>query len=185
MRNMPIFPSDDVILVVRACAVRKKNLILQLDMENDLIIRKGPVAVFAGSFDPFTIGHKDVVDRFLPLFRRIVVGVGVNERKQYMQSAEERVEAIRKVYAGEERVRVEAYSDLTVDFARRHGAAYIIKGVRSAIDFEYERQQAEINRRLTGIETIVLFADPALSGISSSVVRELSHFGRDVTEFLP
>lgn len=182
---MLIFSFADAILGFRACTSRKKNLILHPDMESQNIIRKGPVAVFAGSFDPFTIGHKDVVDRFLPLFRRIVIGVGVNERKQYMLSTEERVQSIRHLYAGEERIKVEAYSDLTVDFARRHGATFIIKGVRSAIDFEYERQQAEINRRLTGIETIVLFADPTLSSISSSVVRELSHFGRDITEFLP
>ena len=141
--------------------------------------------IFTGSFDPFTVGHDDILRRALPLFSRIVIGVGVNERKQYMLSAEERCAAIRRIYEGVEKIEVKAYSDLTVDFARREGAAYIIKGVRSVKDFEYEREQADINRQLSGVETLLLYSDPRYSSVSSSMVRELIHFGQDVSRYLP
>ena len=141
--------------------------------------------IFTGSFDPFTIGHDDIVRRALPLFDRIVIGIGVNEQKKYAQSTEERIENISRLYAREPKIEVKAYGDLTVDFAKREGAHYIIKGVRSMKDFEYEREQAEINRRIGNVETLLLFADPQLASISSSMVRELMHFGRDVSEFLP
>lgn len=141
--------------------------------------------IFVGSFDPFTIGHKSVVDRVLPLFDRVVIGVGVNERKQYMLTTEERVAAIRQLYAGDGRVVVESYSDLTVDFAQRHGAQFVVKGVRNVRDFEYERDQADINRRLTGLETLLIYAEPGLDSVSSSVVRELNHFGKDTSMFVP
>ena len=142
-------------------------------------------AIFTGSFDPFTIGHDDIVRRALPLFDRIVIGVGVNVRKTYLYNADKRVADIAALYAGEPRVEVKAFSDLTVDFARREGAQYIIKGVRSLKDFEYEREQADINRQLSGVDTILLYADPRHASVSSSMVRELLHFGRDVSEFLP
>lgn len=142
--------------------------------------------IFTGSFDPFTVGHDDIVRRALPLFDKIVIGVGVNERKQYMQSADERMAAIAALYEGDGRIEVRAYSDLTVDFARREGARFIIKGVRSMRDFEYEREQASINRRIgDGVETVLMFADPRYESVSSSMVRELLHFGRSVDEFLP
>lgn len=141
--------------------------------------------IFTGSFDPFTIGHDDIVRRALPLFDHIVIGIGVNEHKKYSQTTEERIENISRLYAEEPKIEVKAYGDLTVDFAKREGAHYIIKGVRSMKDFEYEREQAEINRRIGGVETLLLFADPQLASISSSMVRELMHFGRDVSEFLP
>lgn len=142
-------------------------------------------AIFTGSFDPFTIGHDDIVRRALPLFDRIVIGVGVNERKKYMYTTEERVESINRIYAGEPKIEVKSYSDLTVDFARREDARFIIKGVRGVKDFEYEREQADINRRIGGTETILLYADPRYESVSSSMVRELLHFGRSVEEFLP
>lgn len=142
--------------------------------------------IFTGSFDPFTVGHDDIVRRALPLFDKIVIGVGVNERKQYMLSADERMAAIAALYEGDGRIEVRAYSDLTVDFARREGARFIIKGVRSMRDFEYEREQASINRRIgDGVETVLMFADPRYESVSSSMVRELLHFGRSVDEFLP
>lgn len=141
--------------------------------------------IFVGSFDPFTVGHDSILRRALPLFDKIVIGVGVNERKKSMLCAEERTERIARLYASEPKIEVKAYSDLTIDFARREGAEYIIKGVRSVKDFEYEREQAAINRRLSSIETLLLFAEPELESISSSVVRELHNFGRDITEFLP
>ena len=142
-------------------------------------------AVFPGSFDPFTVGHDDIVRRALPLFGKIVIGVGVNVRKSYLHNADKRVADIAALYAGEPRVEVKAFSDLAVDFARREGARYIIKGVRSVKDFEYEREQADINRQISGIDTLLLCSDPKYASVSSSMVRELLHFGRDVSEFLP
>lgn len=142
-------------------------------------------AIFVGSFDPFTIGHDSIVRRSLPLFDRLIIGVGVNIGKRYMLSAKERVDAIRRIYSDEPRISVEQYSGLTVDFADSVGAQFIVKGVRTVKDFEAEREQADINRRLTGIETIVLFALPGMDSVSSSVVRELKNFGRNVDSFLP
>lgn len=141
--------------------------------------------LFVGSFDPFTIGHASIVRRALPLFDHIIIGVGVNERKKYMLDAEERVRRIKRLYADNPKIEVKAYSDLTIDFARREQATYIIKGVRSVKDFEYEREQADVNRLLSGVETIFLYAEPQLSSTSSTMVRELQHFGRDISEFLP
>lgn len=141
--------------------------------------------IFTGSFDPYTVGHDDILRRALPLFDRIVIGIGVNERKSYMQNAEERLKTINAIYADELKVEVKTYSDLTIDFARRENARFIIKGVRSVKDFEYERDQADINRQLSGIETLLLYADPRYSAVSSSMVRELIHFGQDVSHFLP
>lgn len=138
-----------------------------------------------GSFDPFTIGHDDIVRRALPLFDRIVIGVGVNERKQYMNSTQVRVESIKALYQDEPKIEVKAYNDLTIDFAHREMAQFIIKGIRSVKDFEYERDQADINRRIGGVETLLLYSDPRFASVSSSVVRELLHFGQDVSDFLP
>lgn len=141
--------------------------------------------IFVGSFDPFTIGHDSIVRRALPLFDKIVIGVGINERKTHMLNEDERVERIAQLYASEPKIEVKGYNDLTVDFAKREQAHFIIKGVRSVKDFEYEREQADINKLLNGIETILLYAEPQLASISSSVVRELKHFGRDISKFLP
>lgn len=141
--------------------------------------------IFVGSFDPYTIGHDSIVRRALPLFDRIIIGVGFNERKKYMQTTEKRVMVITDIYKDEPKIEVKQYNDLTVDFARRENAKFIIKGVRSVKDFEYEREQADINRQLTGIETVLFFAEAGMESISSSVVRELVHFGKDVRRFLP
>ena len=141
--------------------------------------------LFAGTFDPFTIGHASVVRRALQLFDRVVVAVGVNDAKHPETTAQQRVEVIRSLYADDERVTVVAYSGLTVDVAREHGAAFIVKGVRSVRDYESEREQAEVNRRLAGIDTVLLMAEPGLEAVSSSTVRSLRSFGRDVSEFLP
>lgn len=142
-------------------------------------------AIFAGSFDPFTIGHKDVADRALPLFDRLVIAVGVNREKKGRHSVDDRVETIRRVYADNPKVEVVSYDTLTTDLAARYDAGYMVRGVRSILDFEYERNMADINRSLTGVETVLLFADPALGHISSSMVRELEAFGKDITQYLP
>ncbi len=142
-------------------------------------------AVFPGSFDPFTVGHDAIVRRALPLFDKIIIGVGVNVRKQYLYSADKRVEDIARLYAAEPKVEVKAYSGLLVDFARQEGARFIVKGVRSVKDFEYEREQADINLKIGGLDTLLLFSEPQYQSVSSSMVRELLHFGRDVSEFIP
>ena len=144
--------------------------------------------IFVGSFNPFTIGHDSIVRRALPLFDRLVIGVvGDNVQKPYMRPAEERMQAIRQLYAGEPAISVKPYYGLAIDFARAENARFIVKGVRSAKDFEYEREQADINRQLTqgAVETLLLFAEPQLASISSSMVRELQHFGQDTSPFLP
>ena len=123
--------------------------------------------LFTGSFDPFTIGHQSIVARVLPLFDKIVIGVGVNERKKYMYSAEVRVKEIAELYADNPKVEVRAFNDLAVDFAHREGAWFFVKGVRSVKDFEYEREQADINRMMGGIETLLVFAEPQHASVSS------------------
>ena len=143
------------------------------------------IGLFTGTFDPFTIGHQNIVDRVLPLFDKLVIAVAVSKLKHTSEEIEARVQAIKAVFAGEKRVEVRPYADLTIDMARREGARFIVRGVRSAKDFEYEREQADINKQLGGIETLLLFADPRLSSISSSMVRELQFFGKDVAEWLP
>lgn len=144
--------------------------------------------VFVGSFDPFTIGHDSIVRRALPLFDRLVIGVvGDNVQKPYMRKAEERMQAIRELYAAEPAIEVKPYYGLAVDFAQQQNARFIVKGVRSVKDFEYEREQAEVNRQISHgqIETVLLYAEPQLASISSTMVRELAHFGVDVSSFLP
>jgi pantetheine-phosphate adenylyltransferase len=144
--------------------------------------------IFVGSFNPFTIGHDSIVRRALPLFDRLIIGVvGDNVQKPGLRPAEERIETIRQLYRDVPAIEVEPYYGLAVDFARQHGASFIVKGVRSVKDFEYEREQADINRQLTGgaVETVLLFAEPQLASVSSSMVRELAHFGQDVSQYLP
>ena len=142
--------------------------------------------IFVGSFDPFTVGHDSIVQRSLPLFDRLVIGVvGDNVHKPSMRPAEERMEVIRNLYANVPAIEVKPFHGLAVEFARAENARFIVKGVRSTKDFEYEREQADINRQIAGVETILLFAEPHLSSVSSTMVRELQHFGVDVSEFLP
>lgn len=142
-------------------------------------------ALFTGSFNPFTIGHADIVERALNVFDKVVVGVGYNPEKP-MADVEERVKTIEKVYENEPRVVVEAYSDLTADLAKRHDAHTIVKGVRSVKDFEYEREQAEFNKLLgDGLDTMLFFSKLELTAISSSTLRQLQYFGKDITPFLP
>ena len=139
-----------------------------------------------GSFDPFTVGHDSIVRRVLPLFDRLVIGVvGDNVHKPDMRPADERIQAISDIYKNEPAIEVKPFYGLAMDFARQEGAQFIVKGVRSVSDFEYEQWQADFNRRLGGIETILLYTEPELASVSSSALRELAHFGVDVSQFLP
>lgn len=142
-------------------------------------------AIFPGTFDPFTIGHYSVVKRVLTFMDEIIIGIGINDSKRTWFPTDKRVEMVKKLYADEPRVRVEAYDNLTVDFAIQHDAGFIIRGIRTVRDFEYEETIADINRKLAGIETILLFTEPELTSVSSTIVRELLHYGKDVTPFLP
>lgn len=143
------------------------------------------IAIFPGSFDPYTIGHYSIVERALPMFDKIIVAVGVNSSKKSFMTEQERVDAIRSLYEEEPRVEVIAYDGLTVDAAERLGARFILRGVRLIQDFEYEKNLAEVNRNISGMETVLLYTLPEYGHISSSIVRELISFGRDVTSLLP
>lgn len=142
-------------------------------------------ALFAGSFDPFTKGHYALLKRALTMFDRIVVGIGINSGKKCMFSIEERVAMIEKAFADEARIEVKVYDCLTMDFAKEIGADVLLRGVRSVKDFEYEREIADMNLRFGGIDTVLLISEPEHSSISSSVVRELMKYGKDVSALLP
>ncbi|MBK5195607.1 MAG: pantetheine-phosphate adenylyltransferase [Proteiniphilum sp.] len=142
-------------------------------------------ALFPGTFDPFTIGHESLVRRGLSLMDEVVIAIGVNESKKSYFSLEKRIDMIRKLYKDEPRVKVESYDTLTIDFAKKVGARYILRGIRSVFDFEYEKTIADMNRTISGIETFVLFTEPALTHISSTQVRELLRYGCDVSSFVP
>lgn len=142
-------------------------------------------ALYPGSFSPFTVGHASVVRRVAPLFDRVVIAVGDNRGKVCVPSAVERAAAIARLYEGDARIEVTTYEGLTADYALAVGASCIVKGVRSCGDYESELVQADVNRRLTGIETLLVPAEPHLSHVSSSLVRELAAFGRDVSVLLP
>ena len=142
-------------------------------------------ALFAGTFDPFTKGHHALIKRALPLFDKIIIAIGNNSGKKCMFSVDERVAAIEKLYSGENRIEVKVYNCLTVDFARETCATALLRGVRSVKDFEYERELADINLKLGGIETVLLISEAEYAAVSSSVVRELITYGKDVSQFLP
>ena len=142
-------------------------------------------AIFPGTFDPFTVGHASVVRRALTFIDEIVIGIGINENKNTHFPVDKRLKMINDYYRSNPHVSVEAYDCLTIDFARRVNANLIIRGIRTVKDFEYEETIADINRKLTGIETILLFTEPELTCVSSTTVRELLSFGKDVAQFLP
>lgn len=142
------------------------------------------IGVFAGSFDPFTVGHKTIVDRSLELFDKVVVAFGINRAKKEYMPLNERMERVRKAYSDNPKVDVVSYEGLTVDLMKEIGAHYLIRGVRNSIDFEYERNIADINRKLLGVETVLLISDRNVSHISSSLVRELASFDKDVTDMI-
>lgn len=143
-------------------------------------------ALFAGSFDPFTAGHENIVRRGLVCFDEIIIGVGFNIKKQGFLSKENRVRLIRDVFAGEPRVKVMTYEGLTTDFCRAQGCNILLRGIRSVDDFEGDRTIDAINKTLAPeIETFYLLTRPDLNAISSAVVKELYHHGADLSPFMP
>ena len=143
------------------------------------------IALFPVTFDPFTIGHQSLVTRGLTLVDEIVISIGINDKKLTYFSLERRIEAIRCLYKNEPRVTVQQYNSLTVDFAKEMGAEFILRGIRTVNDFEYEKSIADVNRKLSGIETFILFTEPEHTHISSSIVRELLRYGKDISLFVP
>ena len=143
-------------------------------------------AVFPGSFDPFTLAHESIVRRSLPLFGKVIIGIGVNADKKYMFPLEKREQWIREVFSNEAKVEVKSYSGLTVDFCRQNGAGYILRGIRNAADFEFEKAIAQMNRSMTpDVETLCLFSDPEFGSLSSTIIRDIIRNGGDVEKFLP
>ena len=142
-------------------------------------------AIFPGTFDPFTIGHYSIVVRGLRLFDEIIIGIGVNQTKKTLFDMDKRVDMIQQAFKNEPRVTVQTYDSLTVDFAVSVGAEYILRGLRTVSDFEYEHTIANTNRQLNGLETVLLFTETEYSFISSTVVRDLIAFGKDIAKFLP
>jgi len=142
-------------------------------------------AVFPGSFDPITLGHTDVIDRALSLFDEIIVAVGINVNKKYMFDVETRVEMIKRVYAHADKVKVEYYTGLTVEYAKKHKADFILRGLRNPTDFEFEKSIAQTNRVLGGIETVFILTAIETSHISSSIVRDILRNGGRVDKLVP
>ena len=142
-------------------------------------------AIFPGTFDPFTIGHYSIVMRGLQLFDEIVIGIGVNQTKKTLFDVEKRIEIIQQAFQNVPGVTVQTYYSLTVDFAESGDAKYLLRGLRTISDFEYEHTIANANRQLSGLETVILFTEAEYSFISSTVVRDLIAYGRDITKFLP
>lgn len=141
--------------------------------------------LFPGTFDPFTVGHLSLVNRGLKLLDEIIIAIGINESKSQYFSLDQRLRMIRNLFKDDSRIRVMAYRELTVDFAGECGADYILRGIRTVNDFEYEKTIADINRKISGIETLILFTEPELTHVSSTIVRELLRYGKDVSSFLP
>lgn len=141
-------------------------------------------ALFPGSFDPFTIGHQSIVERTLRIFGSVVIAIGYNEHKQGEWSVKERQSAISGLFANNPNVSVMVYSGLTSQFAKEIGADILIRGVRTIQDFEYEKSLADVNRKVFGIDTLLLISDPEYSFISSSMIRELIHNGYDATQYI-
>ncbi|MBI5220108.1 MAG: pantetheine-phosphate adenylyltransferase [Bacteroidia bacterium] len=144
-------------------------------------------ALFPGSFDPFTIGHESIVKRALPLFDKIIIAIGYNsEKKEGYFSLEKRMNWIKKIFANEPRISVEKYEELTVDFCKKMGAKYILRGLRTSADFEYERAIAQTNHYLaTEIDTVFFLTAPELTPINSTLVREVIRHGGNASIFVP
>jgi pantetheine-phosphate adenylyltransferase len=144
------------------------------------------ICLFPGTFDPVTLGHVDIINRALPLFDKIVVGIGINTSKAPMFTPEQRVEWIRKIYEDEKRVIGAIYEGLTIDFCKKIGAQFILRGIRYVSDFEYEKTIADANRTMDrSIETIFLTGEPKYTSVASTIVRDIIRNGGDASHFLP
>lgn len=144
------------------------------------------IALFPGSFDPFTKGHEDIVRRGLNLFDEIVIGIGRNARKERYFPLEQMMRLIEQAFADEPAVRVVSYDGLTASVARQEGARFLLRGLRNTTDFEYENGISQVNRYVNEeVETVFLITSPNLAPISSSIIRDLHRYGQNVDAFLP
>lgn len=144
------------------------------------------IALFPGSFDPFTIGHESVINRALPLFDEIIIAIGTNTKKRAYFPVETRLEMIREVFRDLPEIRITSYSNLTVDFCRECGAQYLLRGLRTAADFEYERAIAQINKAMfPELESVFLLTLPEHTPITSTIIREVIRHGGDASKFVP
>jgi pantetheine-phosphate adenylyltransferase len=144
------------------------------------------IAVFPGSFDPITLGHESLVRRAMVVFDEIIVAIGANAEKTSFFPTEQRIEWIKKTFKDCPNVRAEMYTGLTVDFCRRSKAGFILRGLRTSADFEFERSIGQVNKKLDkGIETIFMLSDPEYASITSSIVREIITYKGDITAFVP
>ncbi len=144
------------------------------------------IAIFPGSFDPFTTGHEFILRTGLNLFDKVIVGIGHNATKQGFFPLEKRIKWIEEIFSDEPKVSVVAYEGLTVDFAKKHNAQYILRGLRTASDFEYERAIAQMNKTLSnGLESVFLLTTPELTPVTSTIVRDIIRHGGDASIFIP
>jgi pantetheine-phosphate adenylyltransferase len=142
-------------------------------------------AIFPGSFDPFTVGHENVVLRALDIFDYIIVAVGYNSNKKDFFPVDKRMEWIKSVFIDEPRISVDKYECLTVDYAKQVNATHILRGIRTSADFEYERAIAQVNKAMTGIDSVFLLTTPEHTPVNSSIVRDIIKHGGDASMFLP
>lgn len=144
------------------------------------------IAVFPGSFDPITTGHVDIVRRALPLFDKVIIAIGVNSQKNSLYTLEQRMQWIREVFVDEPKVEVDSFEKLTAHYCQRVGARYLLRGLRNASDFDYEKTISQLNSIVGGgLETVFFISEPAYSHISSTIVREIIKGGGDATDFVP
>ncbi|MCD6347277.1 MAG: pantetheine-phosphate adenylyltransferase [Bacteroidales bacterium] len=144
------------------------------------------IAVFPGSFDPFTTGHENIISRSLDLFDEVIISIGAHSQKTCLFSLDKRMAIIQEVYKNEKRVSVDHYKGLTIDYCKKVGARYLLRGLRTSADFEYERAIAQVNRKMNDqIETVFLLTTPELTPVNSTIVREILRHHGDVSQFLP
>ena len=142
-------------------------------------------AVFAGTFDPFTIGHQDIVNRALPLFDKYIIAIGVNDKKKPLFSLDDRIEVIKHTFIDNEKIFIETYTGLTGEFCTKNNAQYLVRGIRNSNDIQYESDLAQANKEIFGLETFFLMSAPTLTHISSSLVRELYKNKGNYQKYLP
>lgn len=144
------------------------------------------IAVFPGSFDPITTGHVDIVERALPLFDKIIVAIGINSSKSYLYSLDQRKKWLEDVFRGNGKIEIGSFEGLTAEYCKKVNAKFLLRGIRNAADFDYEKTISQVNNIVgDNLETVFLISQPRLSHVSSSIVREIIKGGGDVSMFLP